>query len=133
MSMDYTFFMLPLSIMEKSEKGSDAGGNFIRYNGTTIYRMHLVGSVAAMDINEESESGYLILDDTFSSVLVHFQRSFFSLFKNINRGDFVEVLGTLNFYNDSTTLQLNNIKKIDMKRYMYNKIESIKNLKRIEG
>ena len=130
--MDYTFFMLPLSIMEKAEKGSDGGGGFVRYNGTPIYRLHLVGSVAAMEINEESESGYLLLDDTFSSILVHFQRSFFGLLKNMKRGDFVEVLGTLNFYNDSTTLQLNNIKKIGLKRYMYNKIESIKNLKEIE-
>ena len=100
--MNYTFFMLPLSITEKAERGSDENGNFVMLNGTRIYRMHLVGTVVALELNEESGSGYIILDDTFSSMLVHFQRPLFGLFKEIQRGCLVEVLGTIDVYNEST-------------------------------
>ncbi len=127
--MNYTYFMLPLSVLEKADRGSDESGNFIVINDNKIYRLHLIGSIAAMELNEESGSGYLILDDTFSTVLVHFQRPLFSLFKDIIKGSTVEVLGTIDVYNESTTLELNNIKKVSLERYSYNKIESIKNAK----
>jgi RPA family protein len=125
--MNYTFFMLPLTILEKGERGSDENGNFINFNGNKIYRLHLVGSVAALELNEESGSGYIILDDTFSTILVHFQKPFFGLFKEITKGSTVELLGTIDVYNESTTLELNNIRKVSLERYSYNKIESIKN------
>jgi RPA family protein len=129
--MDYTFFMLPLSIMEKAERGSDENGNFLKFNNIKVYRLHLVGTVAALEVNEESGSGYLILDDTFSTILVHFQKQFFNQLSNIERGDIVEVLGTIDVYNESTTLSLNNIRRVDLERYSYNKIESIKNAKEL--
>lgn len=129
--MDYTFFLLPLSTVEKGERGSDADGNFISINEKRIYRLHLVGSIAAMELNEESGSGYLILDDTFSTILVHFQKPLFNLFKEVSKGDTVEVLGTIDVYNESTTLGLNNIRKVSLERYSYNKIESIKNAEAI--
>ncbi len=123
--------MLPLSIMGNAERGSDESGNFVMLNGVKIYRLHLVGTVAALELNEESGSGYIILDDTFSTMLVHFQKPLFNLFKEIQKGSLVEVLGTIDVYNESATLELNNIKKVDMVRYTYNKLESIKNLKEL--
>ncbi len=129
--MNYTFFMLPLSIMGSADRGSDESGNFVTLKGTKIYRLHLIGTIAALELNEESGSGYIILDDTFSTMLVHFQKPLFNLFKEIQKGSLVEVLGTIDVYNESTTLELNNIKKVDMVRYTYNKIESIKNLKEL--
>ncbi len=125
--MDYTFFMLPLSIISDSQKGSDQEGAFLEYKGKKIYRLHLVGSIAALEINEESGSGYVILDDTFSTILVHFQRAMFRSMGELEKGNMVEVLGTIELYNDSVTLSLNNIKRVNMDRYMYNKIQSIKN------
>lgn len=125
--MDYTFFMIPLSILSESQKGSDQDGAFIEYNKKKIYRMHIVGSIAAIELNEESGSGYMIIDDTFSTVLVHFQRPMFRLLEKVEKGDLVEVLGTVELYNDSVTLSLSNLKKIALERYMYNKLQSIKN------
>ena len=125
--MDYTFFMLPLSVIADSQKGSDQDGAFLEYAGRKLYRLHLVGSIAALELNEESGSGYMILDDTFSTMLVHFQRGMFRLLNEIEKGNIVEVLGTIELYNDSVTLSLNNVKKISLERYMYNKIQSIKN------
>lgn len=125
--MNYTFFMIPLSVIEKTERGSDESGNFITINGVKIYRLHLIGTIAAMEINEESGSGYIILDDTFSTILVHFQRPLFNLFKDLSKGNMVEVLGSIDVYNESTTLELNNIRRVTLERYAYNKLESIKN------
>ncbi|MCL5101597.1 MAG: hypothetical protein M1348_03235 [Candidatus Parvarchaeota archaeon] len=119
--------MLPLSIVDKAEHASDGDGNFVNFKGTKIYRLRVIGTIAAMEINEESGSGYIILDDTFSTILVHFQRPMFGLFKEVNKGTIVEVLGTIDVYNESTTLELNNIKKTSLERYAYNQLESIKN------
>ncbi|MCL5009849.1 MAG: hypothetical protein M1433_02645 [Candidatus Parvarchaeota archaeon] len=126
--MDYTFFMLPLKVIENTERGSDEEGNFILYGGRKIYRLHLIGTIAAIEVNEESGSGYFVLDDTFSTILVHFQTPLFNMFTDISRGSSVEVLGTIDIFNDSLTLRLGNIKKVTLERYSYNKIQSIKNM-----
>jgi RPA family protein len=126
--MDYTFFMLPLKVLENAESGSGDDGNFITYSGKKIYRLHIIGTIAALETNEESGSGYFVIDDTFSTILVHFQRPFFHLFSDITRGNMVEVLGTIDLFKDSLTLGLNNIKKVSLSRYSYNKLESIKNM-----
>ncbi len=126
--MDYTFFMLPLKSLENTERGSGEDGNFVSYGGRKIYRLHLIGTVAALEMNEENGSGYFVLDDTFSTILVHFQRRFFGLFSGIVRGSTVEILGTIDIFKDSLTLSLNNIKKVSLERYSYNKLESIKNM-----
>ena len=99
-----------------STRGSDQDGAFLLFAGHKIYRLHLVGSVAALEINEESGSGYFILDDTFSTVLVHFQSDMFGIMRDVNKGELVEVLGSLDMYNDSVTLALGNIKKVDAGR-----------------
>ncbi len=129
--MNYTYFMLPLSILKGTERGVDEEGNFILAKDKKVYRLHVVGSVAALELNEESGSGYVVIDDTFSTVLAHFQKPLFNLFNDIVRGSLVEAIGSIDVYNESTTLYLNNIKKISLDRYCYNKLESIKNLKAI--
>ncbi|EFD92702.1 MAG: nucleic acid binding OB-fold tRNA/helicase-type [Candidatus Parvarchaeum acidophilus ARMAN-5] len=126
--MDYTYFMLPLSILNNAEKNNDSGGSFIVYKSNNIYRMHLVGSIAAIEINPETKGGYLILDDTFSTILVHFQSSMFRDIETFKKGDLIEILGNIDIYNDTITLSMTNIKKITLSRYCFNKIESIKNL-----
>ncbi len=126
--MDYTYFMLPLSILKDAEKGSDGSGSFIIHGQAKIYRMHLVGSIAAIEINAETKGGYLILDDTFSTVLVHFQSSLFRNIDRFKKGDLVEVIGDIDTYNETVTVSMTNIKKINLDRYCFNKIESIKNL-----
>ena len=108
--------------------GSDSDGSFLNLNGTKIYRLHLVGTIVALELNQESQSGYLLIDDTFSTILVHFKQISFNYFDSIKRWDMVEVLGTLDINDKSVTLLLNNIKKIKLDRYVYNKLQSIKNL-----
>ncbi len=126
--MEYTFFMVPLSAIKDKKYGSDQDGSFVETLNRKIYRVHIVGSIAAIEINGESGSGYMIIDDTFSSVLVHFQSNMFRNVENLQKGDFVEVLGDIDTYNDSVTVSLQNIKKINLSRYVFNKLESIKNM-----
>lgn len=131
--MDFTFFLLPLSVIQDSKKAADDDGNFLELGGSKIYRLHIIGSVYTMETNEETGSGYLVVDDTFSSILVHFQKQSFQSIENVNKGDFIEVLGTIDVYNDSITLSLNNLAPISLSRYCYNKIQSIVNLGVING
>ena len=130
--MDYTYFMLPLTAIKEGEKGSDSSGSFIAFKSVRMYRMHLIGSIAAIEINQETKGGYLILDDTFSSILIHFQSNMFRDIDKFKKGDLVEVLGDIDTYNDTVTLSLSNIKLIDLSRYSFNKIESIKNMQLIK-
>ena len=127
--MDYTYFMLPLTILKESEKGSYSSGSFASFKSVKIYRMHLVGSIAAIEINSETKGGYLILDDSFSTILVHFQSNLFRGIDQFKKGELVEILGDIDTYNDTITLSMSNIKKIDLSRYCFNKIESIKNMR----
>lgn len=120
--------MVPLSAIKDKKYGSDQDGSFVETLNRKIYRVHIVGSIAAIEINGESGSGYMIIDDTFSSVLVHFQSNMFRNVENLQKGDFVEVLGDIDTYNDSVTVSLQNIKKINLSRYVFNKLESIKNM-----
>jgi hypothetical protein len=129
--MDYTFFMLPLSIIDGLKPVSDGQNNFIQYNGVDIYRLHVVGSVVFMETNYQEGSGYFILDDTFSTILVHFEGSVSRSVSDIKRWDLVEVLGTIDVNGEKVTLALNNIVKIDLSRYSFNKVQSIKNLKEL--
>lgn len=129
--MNYTYFLLPLSILEFSIPGYDSDGNFLDLNGMKIYRLHLVGTIVALELNQESQSGYLLLDDTFSTILVHFGQGAFNYFDSIKRWDMVEVLGSVDINDKSVTLLLNNIKKIKLDRYMYNKLQSIRNFNRL--
>ncbi len=129
--MDYTFYMLPLSVFKDAVYGSDDEGSFVELFGRKMRRFHIVGSIAAMEMNSESGSGYIIVDDTFSSVLVHFQSSMFRTVENLQKGDLVEVLGDVDTYNESITLSMQNIRGIDLSRYSFNKLESIKNLQAI--
>ena len=126
--MDYTYFMLPLTIVKEGERGSDGSGSFISFRSVKVYRMHLVGSIAAIEINQETKGGYIILDDTFSTILVHFQSNMFRDIDEFRKGDLVEVFGDVDTYNETVTLSLGNIKKIGLDRYCFNKIESIKNM-----
>ncbi|MDP8012967.1 MAG: hypothetical protein RAK22_02600 [Nanoarchaeota archaeon] len=129
--MNFTFFLLPLSVIKSASPGSDSDGSYLLLNGIKIYRLHLVGTIINLDLDEDKGSGYLIVDDTFSSVLVHFQRPLFKYFENIGKGDMVEVLGTVENNDNGVVLSLNNIKKINLERYMYNKLECIKNLQEL--
>ncbi|MGC8516793.1 MAG: hypothetical protein ACP5MT_02775 [Candidatus Acidifodinimicrobium sp.] len=126
--MDYTFFMLPLSVVDNSKPESDGQNNFIQYNGVSIYRLHVVGSVVFMETNYQDGSGYFILDDTFSTILVHFEGSISRSVSEIKRWDLVEVLGTIDTNGEKITLALNTIVKIGLSRYSFNKIQSIKNM-----
>ncbi len=129
--MDYTFFMLPLSVVDNSKPESDGQNNFIRYNGISIYRLHVVGSVVFMETNYQDGSGYFILDDTFSTILVHFEGSISRSVSEIKRWDLVEVLGTIDTNGEKITLALNTIVKIGLSRYSFNKIQSIKNMREL--
>ena len=130
--MDYTYFMLTLDFLKDGEKGNDSSGSFIKYKSTSIYRVHLVGSIAAIEINPETKGGYLILDDTFSTILVHFQSNLFNDIDKFRKGDLIEVLGDIDAYNETITIAMTNIKKITLSRYCFNKLESIKNQKLIK-
>ena len=110
--MDYTYFMLPLSFLKESERNKDGESSFLIYKSTKIYRLHLVGSIAAIEINPETKGGYLILDDTFSTILVHFQSSMFRNIEEFKKGDLIEVLGDIDAYNETITLAMTNIKKV---------------------
>jgi RPA family protein len=127
--MNYAFFLLPLSVVSKSNKGLDENGSFIEFEGNRIYRLHVVGSVVTVDINEDGRSGYAIIDDTSSSILAHFQSTLIKEIEKLARGDLVEVVGYIDIYNESVTLSMVNIKGISVERYAHNKIESIKNMK----
>lgn len=129
--MDYTFFMLPLSVIEGYKPGADSQANLINYNGIDIYRLHLTGAVVLMEVNYSDNSGYFILDDTFSTILVHFEGGMFRNLSEIRRWDLVEVLGTVDVNGEKVTLTLNNIIKIGLSRYVFNQIQSIKNLKEL--
>ncbi|MCL4399296.1 hypothetical protein M1293_02200 [Candidatus Parvarchaeota archaeon] len=129
--MDYTFYMLPLSIIQKAERGSDENGTFLLFNERKIYRLHLVGSIAAIEINHETGSGYLILDDTFYTILVHFQQPIFKYVEDMKKGDLVEMLGSIDIYNDSVTMSLTVIKSITLERYCFNKLESLRILREV--
>lgn len=131
--MDYTFFMLPLSIADGFKPGADHQMNIIQYNGVDIYRLHLVGAVVLMEVNYSENSGYLVLDDTFSTILVHFEGGITRSLSGIRRWDLVEVLGTIDTNNEKATLALSSIVKIGLSRYVFNKIQSIKNLKELGG
>ncbi|MCL4406733.1 MAG: hypothetical protein M1573_00950 [Candidatus Parvarchaeota archaeon] len=131
--MDFTFFMVPLSVINDGQRISDSEGSCIEIAGKKMYRLHVIGSVYTMDFKEETGSGYLVLDDTFSSILVHFEKQSFRMVERINKGDFVEVLGSIDIYNENVTLSLNNIISIGLDRYCYNKVQSILNLKDING
>jgi RPA family protein len=124
--------MLPVNVIKDAEKGSDSSGSYVIYKSAKIYRMHIVGSIAVIEINSETKGGYLILDDTFSSILVHFQSSMFKDIDTFRKGDLVEVIGDIDTYNDTVTLSMSNIKKINLSRYCLNKIESIKNMQLIK-
>jgi RPA family protein len=124
--------MLPVNVIKDVEKGNDSSGSYVVYKSAKIYRMHLVGSIAVIEINPETKGGYLILDDTFSSILVHFQSSMFKDIDTFRKGDLVEVIGDIDTYNDTVTLSMSNIKKINLSRYCLNKIESIKNMQLIK-
>ncbi len=130
--MDYTYFMLPLSVLKEGNMNKDPNGGFVSFKSIDIYKMHVVGSIAAIEINQETKGGYLIIDDTFSSVLVHFQSTMFNNIDEFKKGDLVEILGDIDIYNDTITLSLRNIIKIGLSRYSFNKIESIKNMRLIK-
>ncbi len=120
--------MLPLSVINESEIGTEDNVSYILYKGRKISRLHLVGSIASIELNQDINSGYIILDDTFSTILMHFQSQLFNTVKDFQKGNLIEAMGSIEVFNQSITINLMNIKKISLSRYAYNKIESIKNM-----
>jgi RPA family protein len=76
------------------------GSSYIELNNTKISRVNIIGTVVNHFISEDSNYGFITIDDNSSTIRVKVFREDTNSIKNLKVSDIVLVIGRLRKYND---------------------------------
>lgn len=81
--------------------------------GLMVSRVRIGGVVSQVYENEEKTYGFITIEDGTANIRVKFFNEAVRLVSNINKGDWVEVVGRVREYNEERYLVVDGIKKYD--------------------
>ncbi len=105
----------------------NTGSSYIESNNTKISRVNIIGTIVNHFISEDSNYGFITIDDNSSTIRVKVFREDVNSIKNLKIGDIVLVIGRLRKYNDELYINHEIVKVIDNPNWeLLRKLELLK-------